>query len=100
MARRNKLEILACILSLCKSGRQSKTKIVYHVNLNFKNAGAYLEWLTAHGYLEIDEQLYMITPSGRNLLASINNINSTIAGDDNCLKTKEPRGKGPGGKDK
>ena len=78
MARRNKLEILGCILSLCKSGGSSKTKIVYQVNLNFKNAGSYLDWLTMHGYLIKEERLYKTTPSGFDLLANLNNINSTI----------------------
>ncbi|HPT19518.1 MAG TPA: winged helix-turn-helix domain-containing protein [Methanothrix sp.] len=78
MARRNKLEILGCILSLCQSGGSSKTKIVYQVNLNFKNAGSYLEWLTMHGYLEKEGRIYKTTPSGSDLLANLNNINSTI----------------------
>ena len=36
MTRRNKLEILSCILNICKPDGSSKTKIVYQVNLNFK----------------------------------------------------------------
>lgn len=78
MARRNKLEILGCILNLCKTDGSSKTKIVYQVNLNFKNAGLYIEWLTQHGYLAKEERLYRTTPSGRELLINLNNINSTI----------------------
>ena len=78
MARRNKLEILGCILNICKTDGSSKTKIVYQVNLNFKNAGLYLEWLTQHGYLVKDERLYKTTPSGQEFLHNLNNINSTI----------------------
>jgi len=78
MTRRNKLEILGGILDICKGDGSSKTKIVYQVNLNFKNAGQYLEWLTSHGYLVKEERLYKTTPSGNELLQNINNINSTI----------------------
>jgi len=78
MTRRNKPEILSCILNICKMDGSSKTKIVYQVNLNFKNAGLYLEWLTSHGYLVKDERLYKTTPSGYELLNNLNNINSTI----------------------
>jgi len=78
MARRNKLEILGGILNLCKTQGSSKTKIVYQVNLNFKNAGQYLEWLTSHGYLVKEERLYKTTSSGYELLQDLNDINSTI----------------------
>ncbi|MFZ2472172.1 MAG: winged helix-turn-helix domain-containing protein [Methanothrix sp.] len=78
MARRNKLEILGGILNICKADGSSKTKIVYQVNLNFKNAGQYLEWLTSHGYLVKEDRLYKTTPSGHELLKNLNNINSTI----------------------
>ena len=78
MARRNKLEILGCILNLCKTDRSSKIKIVYQVNLNFKNAGLYIDWLTQHGYLAKEEKLYRTTSSGRELLTNLNGINSTI----------------------
>jgi predicted transcriptional regulator len=78
MTRRNKLEILGGILNICKTDGSSKTKIVYQVNLNFKNAGQYLEWLTSHGYLEKEGRLYKTTSSGNELLQNLNNINSTI----------------------
>jgi predicted transcriptional regulator len=81
MTRRNKLEILGGILSICKTGGSSKTKIVYQVNLNFKNAGQYLDWLTSHGYLVKEDRLYKTTSSGHELLQNINNINSTVNDD-------------------
>jgi len=81
MTRRNKLEILGGILNICKTEGSSKTKIVYQVNLNFKNAGQYLEWLTSHGYLVKEERLYKTTSSGYRLLQDINDINSTINDD-------------------
>jgi predicted transcriptional regulator len=78
MTRRNKLEILGGILNICKTEGSSKTKIVYQVNLNFKNAGQYLEWLTSHGYLVKEERLYKTTSSGYKLLQNLDEINSTI----------------------
>lgn len=80
MTRRNKLDILGGILNICRAG-SSKTKIVYQVNLNFKNAGQYLDWLTSRGYLVKEERLYKTTSSGNELLENINNINSTINDD-------------------
>jgi len=80
MTRRNKLEILSCILNLCKTDGSSKTRIVYQVNLNFKNAGLYLDWLVQRKYLEKEGRLYRITPIGRDLLNNLNDINSTING--------------------
>jgi predicted transcriptional regulator len=78
MARRNRLEILGCILKICKGEGSSKTKVVYQINLNFRNAGLYLEWLTEHGYLAKEDKLYRITPSGQKLLENLNDINSMI----------------------
>jgi predicted transcriptional regulator len=78
MARRNKLEILESILDMCRSDGSTKTKIVYQINLNFKNAGAYLEWLTEHGYLIKENRVYKTTTSGLDLLQDLNDINSII----------------------
>jgi predicted transcriptional regulator len=78
MARRNRLEILGCILNICKGEGSSKTKIVYQTNLNFRNAGLYLEWLTEHGYLAKEDKLFRTTSSGLKLLENLNDINSMI----------------------
>ena len=90
MARRNKLEILGCILNICREEGSSKTRVVYQVNLNFKNAGQYLDWLTSRGYLVKEERLYKTTSSGNELLENINDINSTINNDlDSVLPNDE-----------
>jgi len=78
MARRNKLEILGSILDICKSNGSTKTRIVYQVNLNFKNAGSYLEWLTKRGYLIKEDRVYKTTPTGLELLQDLNDVNSII----------------------
>lgn len=74
MARRTRLEVLSSILDLCGKDGASKTRIVYQINLNFKNAGAYLNWLTENGYLIKDEKLYKITPSGEKMLLCLTEI--------------------------
>lgn len=74
MARRTRLEVLSSILNLCGKNGASKTRIVYQINLNFKNAGAYLNWLTENGYLIKDEKLYKITPSGEKMLLCLAEI--------------------------
>ena len=78
MVRRNRLEILGCILNICREDGSSKTKIVYQINLNFKNAGLYLEWLIGHGYLTKEDKLFRTTPSGQKLLENLNDINPII----------------------
>jgi predicted transcriptional regulator len=78
MSRRNKLEILGSILNLCKADGSSKTRIVYQVNLNFKNAGIYLDWLIKRRYLEKEERVYKTTTTGIKLLENLDYINSII----------------------
>jgi predicted transcriptional regulator len=89
MARRNKLEILGSILNICRGEGSSKTKIVYQINLNFKNAGIYLEWLTNHGYLVKEDKLYKTTPSGQKMLENLNDINSILNIEDIMAKGDE-----------
>jgi predicted transcriptional regulator len=81
IGRRNKFEILGGILNICKGKGSSKTKIVYQVNLNFRNAGLYLDWLTRRGYIAKDGKLHMTTPAGLKLLESLNDITSIIKDD-------------------
>lgn len=88
ISRRNKLEIISTILNICKLEGSSKTRIVYQANLNFKNAGLYLEWLTRRGYLIKDDRIFRTTPAGLELLSNLNDITSMINDDiDNELAT-------------
>jgi predicted transcriptional regulator len=84
IARRNKLEIVACILNACKSAGVSKTSIVHRAILNSKSAAIYLEWLTQHRYLAADGRAYKTTPAGLCLLSSIASINSVTNADIAC----------------
>lgn len=74
MARRTRLEVLSSILEICGRDGASKTRIVYQINLNFKNAGAYLEWLIENRYLVKEEKLYKITPAGEKMLLCLEEI--------------------------
>ena len=91
MTRRNKLEILGSVLNICKADGSSKTRIVYQVNLNFKNAGLYLDWLIKRGYLVKEERIYKTTPKGQELSENLNYVNSIIndAMDEELTKNDE-----------
>ncbi|MGV8089579.1 MAG: winged helix-turn-helix domain-containing protein [Methanothrix sp.] len=74
MVRRTRLEVLSSILEICGGEGASKTRIVYQINLNFKNAGAYLNWLTDKGYLVKEGKMYKITPEGKKMLLNLKEI--------------------------
>ena len=78
MARRSRLEVLSSILEICSGEGASKTRIVYQINLNFKNAGAYLKWLTDKGYLVKEGKMHKITPSGKEMLLDLKEICSIL----------------------
>jgi predicted transcriptional regulator len=88
MTRRNKLEILGSILDICKVDGSSKTRIVYQVNLNFKNAGSYLDWLIKRGYIVKEDRVYKTTHKGEELSDNLNYINSVINDDTDKELTK------------
>ena len=88
MTRRNKLEILGSILDICKADGSSKTRIVYQVNLNFKNAGSYLDWLIEREYIVKEDRVYKTTHKGEELLDNLNYINSVINDDTDKELTK------------
>jgi predicted transcriptional regulator len=72
------LEIITSILRLCKNEGATKTRIVYHANLNFKVAGVYLDWLTNHQLLAKENTHYKTTEAGVSLLATSQEIVSLI----------------------
>jgi predicted transcriptional regulator len=71
MPRRERLEIITTILNICMTRGANKTRIVYQANLNFKNAGVYLDWLMKRGFLSKEGNIYRTTPSGLTLLDSL-----------------------------
>jgi predicted transcriptional regulator len=72
--RRDKLEIMKSILSICKNDDATKTRIVYRANLNFKTAGIYLDWLINKGLVAKDENHFKLTTKGTELLSNLQDI--------------------------
>ncbi|VVB64769.1 Winged helix-turn-helix [uncultured archaeon] len=72
--RRDKLEIIKSILSICKNDDATKTRIVYRANLNFKTAGIYLDWLINKGLIAKDENHFKLTTKGIELLSNLQDI--------------------------
>jgi predicted transcriptional regulator len=72
--RRDKLEIIRSILSICKKDDATKTRIVYRANLNFKTAGIYLDWLINKGLVAKDENHFKLTTKGIDLLSNLQDI--------------------------
>jgi predicted transcriptional regulator len=72
--RRDKLEIISCILSICKKGEVTKTKVVYQANLNFKTAGIYLNWLINRELVAQEENYFKLTTKGTGLLSSLQDM--------------------------
>lgn len=72
--RRDKLDILRDILMICGRQRARKTEIAYKSNINFTKLSSYLNWLVAHGFLEIEGSFFEITPAGLSLLSSLEEI--------------------------
>ena len=72
--RRDKLEIIKSILSICKKDDATKTRIVYRANLNFKTAGIYLDWLINKGLVAKDENHFKLTIKGTELLSNLQDI--------------------------
>lgn len=72
--RRDKLEIMRSILSICKKNEATKTRIVYQANLNFKTAGIYLEWLINKELVVKNENHFKLTTKGNDLLSSLQDM--------------------------
>ena len=65
--RRDKSEIIKSILSICRNGDATKTRIVYRANLNFKSAGIYLDWLINRELVSKNETHFKLTTKGTEL---------------------------------
>jgi predicted transcriptional regulator len=72
--RRDKLEIIKSILSICKRDEATKTRIVYRANLNFKTAGIYLDWLINRELVSKNENHFKLTTKGIELLSNLQDI--------------------------
>jgi predicted transcriptional regulator len=76
MTRRDKLDIMREILSLCKKKEMKKTRIAYVLNLNFQKASEYLDWLISHDLVHEEKNgIYKTTPAGDSLWANLEGMN-------------------------
>jgi len=75
--KRDRLEIIRSILLICKNGAK-KTEIVYQANLNFKNAGVYLQWLLDLELITKYEKIYKTTPRGAKLLSDLQSASNLL----------------------
>jgi predicted transcriptional regulator len=75
MTRRDKLDIVRELLSLCKNKEMKKTKLASALNLNFKKACEYLDWLIVHDLVHKEQNGYKTTPAGDALRANLERIN-------------------------
>jgi predicted transcriptional regulator len=75
--RRDKLEIIRSILLICKNGAR-KTKIVYEANLNFKTAGAYLDWLINQKMIIKEDGSFKTTLKGAELLSDLQSVSAFL----------------------
>lgn len=55
MRRRSRGNIIRDILKVCHEPA-NKTKIVYQANLNFRNAGDYLDWMQNKGLIDLEDR--------------------------------------------
>jgi predicted transcriptional regulator len=75
LQRRDKLDIMKDILSLCLGQDMRKTQITYKSNLNFQKASEFVEWLKFHNLvLEAKKGVYKTTPDGERLLHKLKKL--------------------------
>lgn len=78
LQRRDKLDIMKDILSLCLGQDMRKTQITYKSNLNFQKASEFVEWLKFHNLvLEAKKGVYKTTPDGERLLHRLEKLTAT-----------------------
>jgi len=77
LIQRDKLEIARTILLLCKDGAK-KTEIVYKANLNFKSAGAYLNWLINRKMITKEGESFKTTADGDELLSNLQSTSKLL----------------------
>ena len=75
LQRRDKLDIMKDILSLCQGQDMKKTQITYKSNLNFQKASEFVEWLKFHDLVQEEKKgIYKTTPAGETLLHKLEKL--------------------------
>ena len=80
--KRDKLEIIAQILDICKE-KSCKTRIVYDANMNFTTIGPYLKILIDEGLVSVKYEggtwVYKVTRKGDDISLKINNLMQIVS---------------------
>ncbi len=80
--KRSKFEIISEILLNCSNSGTNITRIVYKVNLNFRVAQQYLDYLVQNEFVEIIEngkkKKYMATKKGKEFVRKFREINDSL----------------------
>jgi predicted transcriptional regulator len=80
LQRRDKLDIMKDILSLCLGQDMKKTQITYKSNLNFQKASEFVEWLKFHELVQEEMKgVYKITPAGETLLHKLEKLTTVLS---------------------
>jgi predicted transcriptional regulator len=80
LQRRDKLDIMKDILTLCQGQDMKKTQITYKSNLNFQKGSEFVEWLKFHELLmEEKKGVYKTTPAGETLLHKLEKLTTVLS---------------------
>ena len=72
--KRDKYDIMADILSACKEDGVNKTRLMYAAGITYEVAKKYLPELESKGYIEKRDNLYYLTPKGKEALLVLQQI--------------------------
>lgn len=75
---RDKLEIIRSILCICENGAK-KSEVVCKSNLNFKSAGAYLDWLINRKIIRMEGDSFKTTAKGNKLLSNLRTASTFLS---------------------
>ena len=80
LQRRDKLDIMKDILTLCLGQEMKKTQITYKSNLNFQKGSEFIEWLKFHELvLEGKKGVYKTTPAGETMLHKLEKLTTVLS---------------------
>jgi predicted transcriptional regulator len=80
MQRRDKLDIMKDILTLCLGPDMKKTQITYKSNLNFQKASEFIEWLKFHELVQEEKKgVYKTTLAGETMLHKLEKLTTVLS---------------------
>jgi predicted transcriptional regulator len=81
LVKRSKYQIISQILEICIGGA-GKTEVVYQANLNFRNAGLYIDSMINSGLLSIKQEngrKYETTEKGLKFLENLKTMDDCLS---------------------